>query len=216
MKWLKKEDIKNIYCVGRNFDLHVKELGNTVLGEPMIFIKPTHAYVPLEGQLELPLNQGALHFETELVLLVGRPYEEGLTIKDFIDGIALGLDFTLRDVQEKIKKQGRPWLPAKGFQQSAAVTAFRSVPQENLLYETSFSLYVNGEERQRGNCNEMIFSLQSIVEYIGQNYGLGKGDLIFTGTPSGVGEAAKGDRFELFWGDESWGTATIAAQRWNL
>lgn len=203
------ELIRNIYCVGRNYGLHAAELGNDIPEEPMIFTKPTHALAPIHGQtIALPGDRGEVHFEAELVLHVGDNYKPGLKVDNLIDTMALGIDFTLRDVQSVIKKKGQPWLPAKGFLNSAALTVFRPFNGFEAIRNTEFSLRINGEEAQRGNINDMIFDLQVIVDYIGKHYGLGKGDIIYTGTPAGVAAVHTGDKFELMWGAETVGEFT--------
>ncbi|CAI6026229.1 putative protein YcgM [Paenibacillus sp. JJ-100] len=203
-------NIRNVYCVGRNYKLHAEELGNAVPDEPMIFMKPSHAVVPFNGELlELPANKGEIHYEAELVIRIGRDYESGVRVDELVDAYAFGIDFTLRDVQTVIKKKGHPWTAAKGFKNSAPITAFQSFPGVAALLEKDFTLKKNGIQVQRGNITNMIFSLQHIVDYVGHHYGLGPGDIIFTGTPEGVGATQTGDVLELSWGDESLGTCTI-------
>ncbi|WP_440118644.1 fumarylacetoacetate hydrolase family protein [Paenibacillus sp. QZ-Y1] len=205
-------NIRNVYCVGRNYKLHAEELGNAVPDEPMIFMKPSHAVVPLNGELiELPATKGEVHYEAELVVRIGRSYESGMTVDELVDAYALGIDFTLRDVQSVIKKKGHPWTAAKGFKNAAPVTAFQTFPGAQALLEKDFTLTKNGDEVQRGNIRNMIFSLQEIVDYVGHHYGLGPGDVIFTGTPEGVGPTAAGDVLELTWDGVSLGKSTITA-----
>ncbi|MCJ8010352.1 fumarylacetoacetate hydrolase family protein [Paenibacillus sp. KQZ6P-2] len=202
--------IHNVYCVGRNYQLHAAELGNDVPDEPMIFMKPSHAAVELGGQtLVLPQEKGEVHYEGEMVLRVSRSYEPGVKVDDLVDKMALGIDFTLRDVQTVIKKKGHPWTAAKGFKNSAPISAFIEFPGVAAAGEQNFTVHKNGSEVQRGNIKDMIFSLQEIVDYIGTNYGLGEGDVIFTGTPAGVGPCAAGDMFELRWGDQLLGSCVI-------
>jgi len=205
--------IRNIYCVGRNYGLHAAELGNDIPEEPMIFIKPTHAFVALQDQtIALPGGKGEIHYEAELVLHLGDDYAPGKTVDQLVDQMALGIDFTLRDVQSVIKKKGQPWLPAKGFLNSAPCSAFRPFPGFDAAKQTEFALRKNGEEVQRGNINEMIFNLQVIIDYIAEHYGLGAGDIIYTGTPAGVAAVQTGDRLELLWGEESFGAFTVSIQ----
>ncbi|WP_342555289.1 fumarylacetoacetate hydrolase family protein [Paenibacillus sp. FSL R7-0652] len=205
-------NIRNVYCVGRNYKLHAEELGNAVPEEPMIFMKPSHAVVPLNGEaLELPADKGEVHYETELVIRIGRDYESGVQVDELVDAYAFGIDFTLRDVQTVIKKKGHPWTAAKGFKNAAPVTSFQTFPGAAALLEKDFTLTKNGVQVQRGNIVNMIFSLQDIVDYVGHHYGLGPGDIIFTGTPEGVGAAQVGDVLELSWGSEPIGACTIKA-----
>ncbi|MEF3302747.1 fumarylacetoacetate hydrolase family protein [Paenibacillus sp. GYB003] len=203
-------DIRNIYCVGRNYGLHAAELGNAVPEQPMLFSKPTHSLVPLDGgEIEVPGGRGEVHFETEVVIRIGKSYKKGARADDLIDGVALGLDLTLRDVQSELKKKGYPWLAAKGFRNSAPITGFRPFGGTEALARNDFGLLKNGEEAQRGNVNDMIFDLQTIVDYCAEHYGIGPGDVIFTGTPAGVGPVADGDRFQLRFGGDIWGEGVI-------
>lgn len=202
--------IRNIYCVGRNYRAHAAELGNDVPDQPMIFTKPTHALAAIDGStLSLPSNQGEIHYEAELVIHIAKPYTEGISVDEVVDKYALGIDFTLRDVQNVIKKKGQPWLPAKGFLKSAPITAFRPFPGASQLASSNFQLRHNDQVVQDGNISLMIFDLQTIIDYIAKHYGLGPGDIIYTGTPEGVGPVNDGDRLELLWGEESFGAFTV-------
>lgn len=202
--------IRNVYCVGRNYRLHAAELGNDVPQEPMIFMKPSHAVIPLDQSvIILPKDQGKVHYEGEIVILIDRDYEPGITVNELVEVMALGIDFTLRDVQQVIKEKGHPWTAAKGFKSSAPLTPFVAFPGTEELNLQDFTVIKNEVEVQRGNASDMIFSLQNIVDYIGLHYGLGKGDLIFTGTPAGVGPVSLGDEFELLWGDKQLGSCSI-------
>jgi fumarylpyruvate hydrolase len=204
------DSIRNVYCVGRNFGLHAAELGNDVPDKPMIFMKPTHAIVPIEGQtVTLPSGQGEVHYETELVLRIGSDYRKGAQVDDMVDGIALGIDFTLRDVQAELKKKGYPWLPAKGFRQSGPLTAFRPFPGVESVMGTSFKLLKNGNQAQLADLNDMIFNFQAVIDFIAEHFGLGKGDIIYTGTPAGVAAVKDGDLLQLLWGEEVWGELTV-------
>ncbi|NOU86848.1 FAA hydrolase family protein [Paenibacillus sp. LMG 31460] len=204
------EAVRNIYCVGRNYRAHAAELGNDVPDQPMIFTKPTHALASIDGgELTLPVDQGEIHYEAELVLHIAKPYTEGIQVDEIVDKYALGIDFTLRDVQNVIKKKGQPWLPAKGFLNSAPISTFRPFPGASKLTEANFQLRQNGQVVQNGNISNMIFDLQTIIDYIAKHYGLGAGDIIYTGTPEGVGPVHHGDRLELLWGEEVFGAVTI-------
>jgi len=202
--------IQNIFCVGRNYRLHAAELGNDVPTSPMIFSKPTHSLVEAAGQvIPLPGTKGEVHFEAELVLHIARPFEPGVTLEQMVDKIALGIDWTLRDVQSNLKKKGHPWLLAKGFPNSAVVTPFRPFPGVEALEQTPFSLLKNGETVQSGKLSEAIFDAMTILSFISENFGLKAGDIVYTGTPAGVGPARDNDRFELRWGEENWGSFTV-------
>jgi fumarylpyruvate hydrolase len=204
------KQIRNIYCVGRNYALHAAELGNAVPDAPMIFMKPSHALIEMNGQpIRLPKGLGEIHYEAELVLHIGKTYQSGIRVDDLVDRIALGIDFTLRDLQNELKKKGHPWMSAKGFLRSAPIGAFFSFLGEAETKHTDFSLLKNGVEVQRGNISGMIFNLQVIVDYCAEHYGLGPGDLIYTGTPAGVGSVADGDHLRLQWGNQQAGECTI-------
>ncbi|RCX21750.1 2-keto-4-pentenoate hydratase/2-oxohepta-3-ene-1,7-dioic acid hydratase in catechol pathway [Fontibacillus phaseoli] len=204
--------ISNVYCVGRNYRLHAEELGNEVPSEPMIFLKPSHAVVPMDRQgLTLPENRGEIHYETELVLRIGRRYEPGMTVDELVDVMAFGIDFTLRDVQSELKKKGHPWTAAKGFKNSAPITPYIAFPGTAETAREEFTLRKNGEIVQRGNIGNMIFSLQQIVDYLADRYGLDEGDLIFTGTPEGVGPVYQGDRLQIAYGSNELGSFEIVS-----
>lgn len=203
--------IRNIYCVGRNYRLHAAELGNAVPTSPFLFNKPTHALVETAGQrISLPGDQGEVHYEAELVVHIAKPYEQGMKPGDVIDRIALGIDFTLRDVQAQLKQKGYPWLLAKGFRNSAVITPLHAFPGEAGCKETDFLLLKNNEVVQRGNISDMIFDLSTIIAFASKHFGLDAGDIIFTGTPAGVGPVADGDHLTLVWGEDTWGDFTVS------
>jgi fumarylpyruvate hydrolase len=204
------ESIRNIFCVGRNYRLHAEELGNEVPKAPFLFNKPTHALVAADGrEIRLPADRGSIHHEVELVIHIAKPYEKGMQVEDAVDRMALGIDFTLRDVQNELKKKGHPWLAAKGFLRSAVLTDFRPFPGVEACKSTDFSLWKNGQLVQNGNIRDMLFDLQTILDFTSDHYGLSAGDIIYTGTPAGVGPVADGDRLILRWGEETWGECTI-------
>lgn len=204
------KEIKNIYCVGRNYAAHAKELNNEVPTSPFLFSKPTHALVEAKGQeIQLPGNRGSIHFETELVVRVGKPYEKGMGVDEAIDSMAIGLDLTLRDVQTELKKKGHPWLLAKGFPDSAVVSEFIDFPGLEKVEKADFILMKNGEKVQQGNIKNMLFDLQTILDFTAMNFGLGEGDIIFTGTPEGVGQVADGDQLSLIWDNKVLGECLI-------
>ena len=203
-------EIRNIFCVGRNYGLHARELGNEVPSEPMLFTKPTHAVVWADGQaISLPKNVGAIHHEVEIVLHIGREYQSGLTVDELADWMAIGIDFTLRDVQTQLKQQGYPWLRAKGFLNSAVLTRPIPFPGVRACEEKVFALHRNGLQVQIGNIREMTYSIQTIVDFTAQHFGLGVGDILFTGTPNGVGPVGQGDVLNLLWDHQEVGKITI-------
>jgi fumarylpyruvate hydrolase len=204
------DKVMNIYCVGRNYAAHAKELQNEVPTSPMLFSKPTHALIEAAGQeISLPSNRGSIHFETEIVIRVGKPYEKGIKVDDIVESIAIGIDFTLRDVQSELKKKGHPWLLAKGFPNSAIVSKFIPFPGIEEMKQNDFSLIKNEEKVQQGNITNMIFDLQTIIDFTALNFGLGEGDLIFTGTPEGVGPVNDNDHLTLLWGNSILGECFI-------
>ncbi|MFF2480195.1 fumarylacetoacetate hydrolase family protein [Paenibacillus sp. NPDC058071] len=204
------ENIRNIYCVGRNYRLHAEELGNEVPTAPLLFTKPTHAAVPMNGnEIELPGGKGEVHFELELVLRVGQRLEPGMEPDDVIDGFTLGLDLTLRDVQSVLKAKGLPWLEAKGFKNSATLGEWLPYPGEEGLKAKDFELLRNGVRAQIGNSSDMLFSIGRLIRHIDEAYGLGPGDLIYTGTPAGVAALVDGDKLEALWGGETAASCTI-------
>lgn len=183
---------ENIYCVGRNFEGHAKELGNKVPTSPLIFQKSNSA-VNVKETIEIPKNKTIEH-ELEIVLIIGKEgvpknQEEART---FISGFSIGLDLTDRDLQSELKKKGLPWFASKSFKGSAVIdTNFRhECPNE-------FYLNVNQKIRQEGNLKDMIFSFEDIVLHLSKIVDLKKGDIIFTGTPEGVGPLESGDEIEM-------------------
>ncbi|MGJ7912661.1 fumarylacetoacetate hydrolase family protein [Neobacillus sp. LXY-1] len=210
------KQFNNIYCVGRNYVEHAKELQNEVPTSPMIFSKPTHALIEATGQeISLPGNRGSIHYETEIVIRMGRSYEKGLIVDEMVDSMAIGIDFTLRDVQSELKKKGHPWLLSKGFPNSAIVSQFIPFPGVDEMKQIDFSLLKNGVKVQQGNIQNMIFELRTIIDFIALNFGLGEGDLIFTGTPEGVGPIKDRDHLTLCWGDNILGDCLVNLNETN-
>jgi acylpyruvate hydrolase len=187
-----------ILAVGRNYAGHIKELNNTQAEEPVIFMKPDTALLKNNNPFYHPTWSTNIQYEVELVLKIGK---EGKSISEkfasnYIDGIGIGIDFTARDLQTKLKDQGLPWTLAKGFNDSAPVSEFIPIGKFPDLKNISFSLVKNGQEVQYGNSSDMIHSIEKIISFISQYITLKKGDLIFTGTPEGVGPIAIGDKLE--------------------
>ncbi len=187
----------NIYCVGRNYVEHAMELQNEVPTEPVIFLKaPSSLRMLSEGPLAFP--DESFHHEIELVLLVGQALKLGSTADlSAIHGISLGLDLTRRGVQDQLKKKGLPWTIAKSFAGAAIVHPFQEAKPELLRQNLSFRLDINGESRQEGSSSHMIFGFPAILNYLLQHQALFPGDIIYTGTPAGVGPMKKGDRIHV-------------------
>lgn len=189
-----------IICVGRNYAEHAKELGNDKPEAPVLFLKPQTAILPPGKDFYYPEFTKDLHYECELVLKVGRNgkhIQEKFAHKYFTD-IGLGIDLTARDLQSKLKTKGLPWEIAKAFDNSAPLGSFQKLPEGKDIQDLNFSLLVNGEERQRGHTAEMLFGVHQIIAYASQFFTLNVGDLIFTGTPAGVGPLGQGDHLEGF------------------
>ena len=184
----KKVLVRNIYCVGRNYIDHAKELGNTKPTEPFFFQKSLPS-LNTSNQIVLPPNRTIEH-EVEIVLLVGKDgkSEDKNDASSFIEGYSLGIDLTDRKYQNKLKELKLPWLLSKSFAGSAVVSTFSEKP-----IEEDFWLSVNREKKQTGNHNQMTFSFAELIHFLSNRVPLMKGDLIFTGTPRGVGSLDVGD-----------------------
>lgn len=198
-----KFEVKNIYCVGKNYLDHVKEFANyEVPVEPVIFCKPVSALCQSGSSVSIPVLDGTaissdLQNEVELVLAVGFEFESrDFSLEGVVAGIGVGFDMTLRDVQSVAKSKGLPWTISKGFRNSAPVSELYEpdFPESGI----EFSINVNGMRRQHGNSNNMIFDFESILKYINDIFVLQKGDIIFTGTPSGISTLNSGDSLEGF------------------
>ncbi|MBF8962761.1 fumarylacetoacetate hydrolase family protein [Pontibacter sp. FD36] len=187
-----------IIAIGRNYADHIAELKNEVPDEPVIFFKPDTAILRNNDPFYYPEYSQDIHHEVELILRISR---EGKNIDKkfahkYYDAIGLGIDFTARDLQAKAKAKGLPWTLAKGFNGSAPVSEFVPLEQFEDLQDINFKLDVNGETRQQGNSKMMLNTFDDIIAYISRFITLKKGDIIFTGTPEGVGPVQIGDRLE--------------------
>jgi len=193
-----------IICIGRNYAEHAKELGNNVPTEPVFFCKPDSAMLPRSNPLFIPPFTNDLHYEVELIIKIdrlGKNIEEQFADR-YYSTIGLGIDFTARDVQEEQKKKGLPWEKAKAFDGSAVVGKDFLPLEEFDRSNIRFSLKKNGEVVQIGNSSDMIFNFNKIIAYVSQFMTLKIGDLIFTGTPSGVGPVAINDVLEGYLGEK--------------
>jgi 2-keto-4-pentenoate hydratase/2-oxohepta-3-ene-1,7-dioic acid hydratase in catechol pathway len=189
-----------IICVGRNYAEHAKELGNDIPDEPVIFMKPKSALLQSHTPFYYPEFTNELHYECELVLRVCKngKYIQERHAGNYYNGVTVGIDFTARDIQDELKKKGLPWEKAKAFDNSAAIGKFIDIAPDANKKNINFCLYKNKELVQQGNSGKMIFSFDAIVEHISNYFSLNIGDLIFTGTPAGVGECVVGDELEGF------------------
>jgi acylpyruvate hydrolase len=191
-----KIPVGKVVCVGRNYAEHARELGNEIPEKPVVFLKPNTAIIYSGEKIIYPGFSEDMHHEVELVLLIGKKVKDVDTKKaeEAISGYGVGLDMTLRDVQSELKKKGHPWTIAKGFDTSAVLSDFVLKKDYKLTLNEIISLSINGTIKQRSKLNTMIFAPSKIVEYISSLMTLEEGDLIFTGTPSGVGKVVKGDK----------------------
>ncbi len=183
-----------------NYALHTKELGNDLPTQPVVFMKPDTSILKDNQPFYYPSFSSNIHHEVELVIRIskeGKNIEEAFAHK-YYDQIALGIDFTARDIQLKLREQGHPWLLCKGFDKAAPISKFLPVSEFDDLQNLDFSLKVNDEEKQSGNTSEMLFTIDKLVSFISTYCTLKQGDLIFTGTPEGVGEVKIGDRLTGF------------------
>ncbi|MBZ0199192.1 MAG: fumarylacetoacetate hydrolase family protein [Ignavibacteriaceae bacterium] len=188
--------IGKIVCVGRNYAEHAKELGNELPDKPVVFLKPASAVIYSGDNIIYPPFSEDMHHEVELVLLIGEKIKNGDVAKSekAIAGYGVGLDMTLRDVQHELKKKGHPWTIAKCFDTSAALSNFISAEDYKLTLDEEIVFAINGVVKQKERLNKMIFNHIQLVEYLSSLMSLEAGDLIFTGTPAGVGKVNKGDR----------------------
>ena len=194
--------VHRIYCVGRNYEEHAKEMGFTGREPPFFFMKPADAVLPVEagqtGQMPYPSLTGNLHHEIELVVAIGKG---GRAIAaahalEHVFGYAVGLDMTRRDLQNDMKKQGRPWCIGKGFDNSAPIGPITPAAQAGDVAQAAIWLQVNGTDRQRSTVAQLIWNIAETIEHLSAAWELQPGDLIFSGTPEGVGAVVRGDVLE--------------------
>jgi 2-keto-4-pentenoate hydratase/2-oxohepta-3-ene-1,7-dioic acid hydratase in catechol pathway len=189
-----------IICIGRNYLDHAKELGNKIPTSPLFFLKPDTAIQPKGHPFFIPDFSNNIHFEVELVVKIsknGKNIDEKFAHK-YYDEIGIGIDFTARDIQEDCKKNGLPWEKAKGFDGSAQISNEFINKKSLNLEDINFSLNLNNSLMQKDNSKNMIFSFDQIISYISKYYTLRAGDLIYTGTPSGVRKVEIGDSLSCF------------------
>ena len=193
-----------IFCVGRNYINHAKELGNAIPEEPVIFMKPKNALLPPNSPFYYPEFSNELHYEVELVLRINKNgrYIPEKQARKYFNAISVGIDFTARDIQDELKKKGLPWEKAKAWDNSAVIGKWIDLTPENLKNPFRFSLKNNNEVVQNGISSDMLFSFEKIVSHISNYFSLNIGDYVFTGTPAGVGECVVGDVLQGFLEDE--------------
>lgn len=191
--------VHRIYCVGRNYVEHAKEMGATGREAPFFFMKPADAILPVQdgviGEMPYPGMTNDLHHEIELVVAIGKGGKNiaAADAVQYIWGYAIGLDMTRRDLQGEAKKLGRPWCTGKGFDYSAPIGSIHPVAQTGLIERGEIRLDINGMPRQKSNIDKLIWNVAETIEHLSKYYELQPGDLIFTGTPEGVGAVKPGD-----------------------
>lgn len=194
--------VHRIYCVGRNYAEHAKEMGFTGREPPFFFMKPADAVLAVNdgdiGTLPYPSLTANLHHEIELVVAIGKG-GKNIAAADALQhvyGYAIGLDMTRRDLQNDMKKQGRPWCIGKGFDDSAPIGPITPAAQAGDVAQAAIWLQINGQERQCSNVSQLIWSIAETIEHLSSAWTLQPGDLIYTGTPEGVGAVVQGDLLE--------------------
>ncbi len=187
-----------IVCVGRNYADHAKELGNAIPDTPILFIKPPSSLRALADGIVMPQGLGESHFETELCVRIGTPLKNATREQAVlaIDGVTLGLDLTLRDLQNTLKANGHPWERAKAFDGACLLGEWLSPAMVDLA-QAEFELSINGIQRQYGNTAQMIFGVVGLVAHISQSFSLCVGDVVMTGTPAGVAALQVGDQLRM-------------------
>lgn len=191
--------VHRIYCVGRNYEEHAKEMGATGREPPFFFLKPTDSLVVVEagktGTMPYPSLTTNLHHEIELVVAIGKGGKniQAAHALEHVVGYAIGLDMTRRDLQAEMKKQGRPWCIGKGFDHSAPIGPITPSPQAGNVANAQICLEVNGQERQRSQVGQLIWNIAETIEHLSAAWELQPGDLIYTGTPAGVASVVPGD-----------------------
>lgn len=189
-----------IFCIGRNYSEHAKELGNAVPEDPVVFTKPDTALLKNGEPFYMPDFSNDVHHEVELVIKinkVGKNIQEKFA-RNYFSEIGMGIDFTARDVQAKLKAKGLPWDLAKGFDGAAPLGNFIDVSQRENLNDIAFGLQKNKVWVQQGNSKDMIFSFEKIIAFVSSYFTLKVGDLIYTGTPAGVSAVAIGDTLDAY------------------
>ena len=189
-----------IIAIGRNYVDHAKELNNAVPKEPVFFMKPETALLQKNRPFYYPEFSKEIHYEAEIVIKINKigKYIEEQFAHRYYDELSIGIDFTARDLQQKQKEKGLPWEIAKAFDDSAPIGQFVKLSEYKNIQDISFSLDINGKTVQNGHTSDMLFSVDKIIAYVSQFVSLKIGDLIYTGTPAGVGQVKIGDQLEAY------------------
>lgn len=193
-----------IFCIGRNYAEHAKELNNAIPEEPVVFMKPKSALIQSHTPFYYPEFTNELHYEAEVVVRINKngKYIQPKHASNYYNAISVGIDFTARDIQDALKEKSLPWEKAKAFDNSAALGSLIDIKPGFNIKNVNFSLKKNGEIVQKGNTSSMIFSVDDIVSHLSNYFSLNIGDLIYTGTCEGVGECVVGDKLEAYYEDQ--------------
>lgn len=193
-----RQPLGKIVCVGRNYAAHAKELNNPIPSSPILFIKPASSGVNVESSISIPKDQGSVHHELEIAILIGESLSScsEKEAQAAIAGVGLGLDLTLRDVQDSLKEKGHPWERAKSFDGACPLSEFVSIdlgPACQNLQHLELTLEKNGQTQQQGSSSDMLFPILGLIMHMSEHFSLKAGDVILTGTPAGVGPLLEGD-----------------------
>lgn len=188
-----------VVCVGKNYADHIQEMGGYAPKDPLLFIKPETSLCPLHQPLVLPVGLGQIHHEVELAVLIGSPLKQATEadVAKAIVGYGIALDLTLRELQGELKKSAEPWEKAKAFDGACPISGFIPLTEFGDPQQAALSLTINGDVRQSGNTGQMITPILPLISYITRFFTLRPGDIILTGTPSGVGQISHGDTLKL-------------------
>jgi len=201
----KRLPINTIFCIGRNYMEHAKELNNPVPKSPVIFIKPITTIIYSGYTINLPSQSNNVHYETEVLVAIGKSGKD-IDPEDalnYVEGYGIGIDVTARDLQSEAKSKSLPWAIAKGFDTFAPISNFVAVDKIKNPTDLSFSMSLNDEVKQSGNTSNMIFPISMLISKVSEYFTLNPGDIIFTGTPSGVGALNPGDKIVATLGDDN-------------
>lgn len=191
----KRLQVSKILCLGLNYDDHISEMKSNKPEEPVIFMKPSSAIIHNNKNIILPKISNDIHHEVEILIVIGKKCKNisKENALNYIEGFAVGLDLTLRDIQKKAKEKGQPWTVSKGFDTSAPISNIIKRKDIKDLNNLEIKLWINNHLKQHGNSKNMIFKFDEIISYLSNIFTLNRGDIIFTGTPSGVGPIKEGD-----------------------